>query len=232
LKKLHALLPSSLALLLLACAETPQPVAPPPPPPPVATQPTATQPIVPPPAVETLLALPAQLVGKAVVVAKGDPDEPRADLSSAIKPSGEGGLTRGLVVRLTADVPVWRMWSGPAKKDERGNTNRLGQWWSYDAPHGSQQGYRVSYEICASWNDLTYVARCTLKKGAVVAVGPGNSVSAKTCADQTGKEAYPANDRDWQVWISKVWTRSQEIDCPADTADYQPDLADISHPKK
>jgi hypothetical protein len=216
--KLHALLPSLLALLLLACTATPPPVTP--------------LPATPPALAEAALSLPAQLVGKAVLVAKGDPDEARADLASAVKPAGEGGLTQGLVVRMIADVPVWRMWSGPAKKDAKGNTNRMGQWWSYDAPHGSQQEYRSDYEICVSWNDLTWVARCTLKKGAVVAVGPGNSVSPKTCEDPAGKEAYPVNTHDWQVWISKVWSRSQEIDCPADTTDYQPDAADISHPKK
>jgi hypothetical protein len=178
------------------------------------------------------LALPAALTGKAVLVPKGDPDEARADLASAQKAAGEGGLTQGLVVRLTADIPVWRMWSGAKKKDATGRTNRVGQWWSYDAPHGTQQEYRTDYEICVAWNDLTWVAKCTLKKGAVVAVGPGQSVSAKACGDPAGKESYPADTRDWQVWVSKVWARPQELDCPAETADYEADPADISHPKK
>ena len=202
--------------LAVACGPQPRPVTPP--------TPTATP---------AGLALPPQLAGKAVVVAKGDPDEARADLAGAVKAPGEGGLVGpGLVVRLTADVPVWRMWSGAAKKDGSGRTNRMGQWWSYDAPHGSQQGYRTDYEICASWNDLTWVAKCTLKKGAVVAVGPGNSVSAKTCDDKAGKESYPVNTRDWQVWVSKVWARGAELECPADTTDYEADPADIAHPKK
>jgi hypothetical protein len=178
------------------------------------------------------LALPAQLQGKAVIVPKGDPDEARADLASAVKAPGEGGISPALVVRLTADVPVWRMWNGPAKKDANGRTNRLGQWWSYDAPHGTQQQYRTAYEVCLPWNELIYVAKCTLKKGAVVAIGPGNSVSPKTCGDPLGKEAYPAAPNDWQVWISKVWARPQELECPAETADYEADPTDISKPKK
>ena len=176
------------------------------------------------------LALPEALKGKAVALASTDPDYARAKLAEAVKPAGEGGLTRGLVVRLTADIPVWRMWSGPAKK-YNGNTNRLGQWWSYDAPHGTQQDYRQAYEICASWNDLTWVAKCTLKSGAVVAIGPGNSVSAATCGGATGKEAYPANDKDWQVYIAEAWKRlgaDKELDCPAESADYEADAADIS----
>jgi hypothetical protein len=206
------------ALLLAACAEQPLPPA---------AGPTTVALVS-----GGALALPAQLTGKAVLVADGDPDAPRADLASAIKPAGQGALTQGIVVRLTADVPVWRMWSGPDKKDASGHTNRLGQWWSYDAPHGPQQGYRVAYEICASWNDLTWVAKCTLKKGAVVAIGPGQSVSPATCSDTTGKEAYPANPRDWQLWVSKVWARGQELECPVDTSDYQADPGDISHAGK
>src|SRR5262249_55391113 len=137
-----------------------------------------------------------------------------------------------IVVRLTQDLTVFRMWNGPAKKDANGRTNRLGQWWAYDAPHGTQQQYRSDYEICLAWNDLTYVAKCTLKKGAVVAIGPGNSVSPKTCSDPRGKETYPANPRAWQVWISKVWARAPEFECPAETVDYEADPSDVSHPKK
>jgi hypothetical protein len=178
------------------------------------------------------LSLPPQLQGKAVVIAPSDPDASRADLASAVKPAGEGGITQGLVVRLTADIPVWRLWSGPTKKDASGRDNRMGQWWGYDAPHGTQAAYRTAYEICMPWNDLTWVAKCTLKAGAVVAIGPGNSVSAKVCGDPTGKEAYPVNTHDWQIWISKIWERGKEIVCPAETLDYEDDAADIAHAKK
>ncbi len=184
------------------------------------------------PAGPATLALPPQLLGKAVVVADGDPAASRADLASAVKKPGEGGITRGIVVRLIADVPVWRMWSGPAKKDASGRTNRMGQWWSYDPPRGSQQAYRSDYEICVGWNDLTHVAACTLKKGAVVAVGPGNSVSAVTCGDATGKESYPADDRAWQVWVSKVWARGEELARPPEASDYEADPGDIARPRQ
>lgn len=178
--------------------------------------------------------LPHKLHGKAVVLEASDPDYARADIAGAVKPAGEGGIKEGIVVRLTADVTVWRMWNGPAKKDARGNTNRLGQWWAYDAPRGTQEEYRKAYEICLGWNDLTWVAKCTLKKGAVVAIGPGNSVTAKVCGDPTGKEAYPVNERDWQVWLSKAWGRvgaDKELDCPPESADYEANLAHIAQPK-
>ncbi len=175
--------------------------------------------------------LPTALQGKAEVVSATDPDYARAEIGAAVKAEGQGGVSQGLVVRLTADVPVYRMWSGPTKKDSRGNTNRMGQWWSYDAPKGDQAGYRKDYEICLGWNDLTWMATCTLKKGAVVVVGPGQSVSAQTCGDPTGQESYPANAEDWQVYVAKAWARSAELSCPPDSADYEVDPANIAAKK-
>lgn len=183
------------------------------------------------PAFAADLALPKKLEGKAVVLPSTDPNYAKADAASAVKPAGQGGLTEGLVVQLTEDVPVYRMWSGPTKKDSRGNTNRMGQWWSYDAPTGPVTGYRTDYEICTGWNDLTWVATCTLKKGAVVVIGPGQSVSAESCGDVTGKETYAANPEDWQVYVSKAWARGTELVCPAETSDYEADPQDISKPK-
>lgn len=185
------------------------------------------------PAAAGVITLPAMLAGKAEVLADTDADHARGDLAGALKQPGEGGLSAALVVRLTADVPVYRMWSGPDKKDSRGNTNRLGQWWSYDRPTGTQASYRTAYEICEDWNELTWVVTCTLKAGAVVTIGPGQSVSAATCGDETGKEQYPANPDAWQVFVSKAWTRlgaDKELDCPDEAQDYIADLTDISRP--
>jgi hypothetical protein len=177
------------------------------------------------------LTLPEKLVGKAVVLNADDPDYARAAVASAVKPAGQGGVSAALVVRITQDIPVYRMWNGPAKKDARGNTNRLGGWWSYDAPKGPVETYRSDYEICVSWNDLTWVASCTLRAGAVVAIGPGQSVSAETCGDPTGKESYPANAVGWQTFVATPWNRSTELACPPDTNDYAADPANISKSK-
>ena len=99
------------------------------------------------------------------------------------------------------------------------------------AAAGLVSGYRADYEICNGWNDLTWVATCTLKKGSVVVIGPGQSVSAESCGDPTGQETYAANLEDWQVFVSKAWSRSAELVCPADTSDYEANPADISKPK-
>ena len=175
--------------------------------------------------------LPAPLAGKAEVLASTDADYGRAVIGAAVKPAGQGGLVEGTVIRLTQDVTVWRMWSGPTKKNAAGLTNRIGGWWAYDAPKGTQAQYRTAYEICNGWNDLTWVAKCTLKAGAVVVIGPGQSVSAQTCGDPTGVESYPTNHKDWQTYVDKPWARPTELVCPAETEDYESDPADISKAK-
>lgn len=175
--------------------------------------------------------LPAQVRGKAVVLAPTDADYARAAIGSAVKPAGQGGVSEGIVIRLTQDIPVYRMWSGPAKVNAAGLTNRLGGWWSYDAPSGTQARYRTAYEICQGWNDLTWVAACTLKAGSVVVIGPGQSVSAETCGDATGRESYPANPVDWQLYVDKPWTRGAELVCPDAAQDYEADPANIAQRK-
>jgi hypothetical protein len=175
--------------------------------------------------------LPSQLAGKAEVLSTTDADYLRAVITSAVKAAGEGGVVEGTVIRLKQDVTVWRMWSGPTKKNASGLTNRIGGWWSYDAPIGTQAQYRTAYEICNGWNDLTWVAKCTMKAGAVVVIGPGQSVSAQTCGDVTGAETYPANQKDWQTYIDKPWARPTELVCPGDTEDYEANPVDISKAK-
>lgn len=175
------------------------------------------------------LPLPAALQGKAVVLSSADPAYGRANVASAIKPEGQGGVSQALVVKLSQDLPVYRMWNGPVTS---GNSNRLGGWWAFDAPRGSREGYRRAYEICGTWNQLVWVATCTLKQGAVVAIGPGQSVSAEICGDSSGYETYGANSRDWQVYVNQSWTRPDELSCPPETVDYKADPANVAQPLK
>ena len=80
---------------------------------------------------------------------------------------------------------------------------------------------------CRSANDLRWARRCVLKAGAVVVVGPGQSVSTGTCcgaltgdaksACEASGEHYAANDIDWQVYIGSSHTRaSNDPTKPAD----------------
>ena len=128
-------------VLLLACESKPVAVKPVEPPTPGAA--SQTEPPPPIAATPTALALPPALAGKAEVVPPTDPAYAPANVAGAVKPAGDGGISEALVVKITADIPVNRMWSGPAKLDSNGNTNRLGRWWSYDAPPGTQAQYRT-----------------------------------------------------------------------------------------
>ena len=170
--------------------------------------------------------LPAAIRGKATVLAPTDADYSRAVVEKAVNAEGKGGVARAVVVRLDQDATIYRMWNGP------GGNNRLGSWWAFDKPVGTREGYRRAYEICGTWNALQWVAACTLKKGAVVAVGPGQSVSAETCQDASGYETYAANAKDWQVFVYQPWNRGQEFECPDQAQDYQADPANVSQPAK
>jgi hypothetical protein len=181
--------------------------------------------------------LPPSLKGHAFVLSKAYME------AEGVKPElvegepGQGKMVKGQwqLVKLTEDIPVWRLWAGPQKRDSHGNTNEYGAWWSADAPTGTRKGYRAQYQICKAWNDLTWVTRCTLKKGAVVVVGPGNSVAPPSCGEGS-TEAYPENDHDWQMWISKPWERHGAggiLECPetelAFPNRYPNDCAEVSH---
>lgn len=173
-------------------------------------------------------ALPAALAGKATVLASSDPAYAQANVSGAVKPAGQGGVSQALVIQLNQDLPVYRMWNGPQAVG--GNNNRLGSWWAFDAPQGTREGYRRAYEICGTWNELRWVATCTLKQGAVVAIGPGQSVSAQTCADSSGYETYDSNRKDWQVFVNQAWNRPDALACPPETADYPADPGNVAQP--
>jgi len=168
------------------------------------------------------------------LVASGDGAYAAADPAGATGVPGEGKLTRPYVVRLTRDLAVYRLWDGPAVKDPQGRTSRIGQWWAFDAPAGTRLSYRRRYEVCESWNTLRWVAQCTLRRGAVVVIGPGQSVSAQTCGDASGRESYPVNDRDLQVYIHEAWKHTgqpdSELSCPDESRDYQDDPRDVAKP--
>ena len=176
------------------------------------------------------LGLPPSLQGRAELLRLDDPDYERAAAWNALKAPGQGGVLGVAVVRLKEDLPVYRLWSGPAVRDGRGNTNRLGGWWSAQAPQGTTAQYRNDYAVCQGWNELTYLASCTLRRGSVVAVGPGQSVSAQTCGDAGGKESYPQNRAVWQIYVDQPWKRTEELICPAESNDLATNPADLGQP--
>ena len=156
--------------------------------------------------------------GALELVTPGDAAYAAADPAGATGAPGEGKVVKPYVVRLTRDLTVYRLWSG---------NNRMGQWWTFDAPAGTLSSYRARYEVCESWSSLRSVATCTLRRGAVVVIGAGQSVSAQTCGRPN--ERYPANPRDMQVYIREAWKQGK-LSCPPAGADYLNDPLDIGAP--
>jgi len=178
------------------------------------------------------LEVPPQLAGKVTILGPSDPDYPRAGFYKAKNEMGKGGISNGLVIKTKEDVTVYRLWNGPLKVDDYGNTNRFGAWWSYEPPAGKADTYRKNYGVCTSWNDLSWVAKCTLKTGSVVAIGPGQSVSVKMCNNKERPESYSANPAVWQMYIDTPLYRRDELKCPKyKESDYEAYEDDISRRK-
>lgn len=127
-------------------------------------------------------------------------------LKQAIKEPGQGGIASGVLLRLTDDVPVYRLWNGPdAKLNAYGGTNRIGSWWSADKPAGNVTQYQRANAICQEWNDLAWEVKCTLKKGTVIAVGPTQSANCKI------GDSFQANPTQ-QIYVDNVASRF--VSCP------------------
>lgn len=149
--------------------------------------------------------LPAALIGKVEVVetcptSRVENCESEI-LKQAIKEPGQGGISSGVLLRVTEDVAVYRLWNGPhAKLNDYGGTNRIGAWWSADKPSGKGGDYRRNNAICKEWNDLTWEVKCTLKKGTTIAVGPTQSANCKD------GDSFPANPT-LQIYVDNVASR-------------------------
>jgi hypothetical protein len=86
------------------------------------------------------------------------------------------------------EVSIYRL-------QDEGGEKSFGRWWAFAPPEGTKVTYRENYDICETWgNPLTQAAICRLPKGAVVVVGPGQSVK---CDAQKALPASPTN----QVFI-------------------------------
>ena len=182
------------------------------------------------------IALPREVASSIELVATVDSAYAAADPAGATGEPGTGKETKPFVVRLTRDLAVYRLWAGPDVRDAQGRTSRLGQWWTFERPSGTRASFRRKYEVCEKWDTLQWVASCTLRRGAVVVIGPGQSVSAETCGDPSGRESYPVNDRDVQVYIREAWNRTGtpngDLICSDESRDYQNDPGNIAKPAR
>lgn len=59
------------------------------------------------------------------------------------------------------------------------NSRRFGSYWAFEPPEGSHDEYRRAYAMCREWNVMTFCTACTLPKGALVFIGPGQSMDCR-----------------------------------------------------
>lgn len=139
--------------------------------------------------------LPAAMAGKVELVDDCSESCDNEILAGAIAEPEKGGISSGKLLRITDDVEVYRMWNGPdGGLNAYGGSNRLGPWWTAERPSGTDQDYRAKNAICPGWNELKWVAKCTLKKGTLIAIGPTQSARCST------GEFYPANNTQ-QIYV-------------------------------
>ena len=137
----------------------------------------------PPPTVTVGAACPGKIEAQDGLVAVSDDPLYKQALGEPTK----GSLCTGQVFEAQKPVKVYRVWN-KAK-----SYTKLGRWWSFSAPKGPVGAYRAANAICPEWSELDMVSECTLKVGAHVVVGPGQSAACKA-------ESFPVSPTN-QVFI-------------------------------
>lgn len=155
-------------------------------------------------------------------------------VANALMSEGKGGVYEGKVVKVRQAFPLYRVYS--SKEYTRTGRGRVGGWWTPLPPARgvSRLEYRRRYEICERFNpDLDRVVACRLYPGALLVIGPGQSVDEKTCGKAGENYAADGEKRNLQIYLFEAFrhqftirdaqTPLQDIDhyigCPADTDD-------------
>ncbi|HCS12284.1 MAG: hypothetical protein COS82_11305 [Zetaproteobacteria bacterium CG06_land_8_20_14_3_00_59_53] len=94
-------------------------------------------------------------------------------LKSVLGSGGKGMLCAGRVYQATAPVTVYRVW------DSSKSNSLYGGWWSFNRPQGPRDSYRTENDICAEWSALDRMSSCSIKPGAKIVVGPGQSATCE-----------------------------------------------------
>ena len=72
------------------------------------------------------IAVPRGLASSVELVAPDDKDYAAADPVDATAAPGNGNVSTPVGVRLTHDLPVYRLWAGPTVRNAQGLTTRIG----------------------------------------------------------------------------------------------------------
>ena len=119
-------------------------------------------------------------------------------LQASLGEAGKGMLCEGKVFVAEKPIVVYRVW------DASKTYTALGRWWSLNHPQGPKTQYQHENDICPEWSALDRLSQCTLKIGAYVVIGTGQSA---TCAEgvypQSGtNQVYVPNDAQQnRLWV-------------------------------
>ena len=138
-------------------------------------------------------------IGKDGIACVGDVMEPPpglveaqddALLAKTLGASGKGNLCTGKVFKVTYPLTVYRVW------DNSKSYTVYGSWWSFSPPQGPRDAYREANDICPEWSALDRMSACTLKIGALIVIGPGQSAACAGTGYAKSKinQVYVPND--------------------------------------
>jgi hypothetical protein len=155
-------------------------------------------------------------------------------IGNTLMAEGKGGVYEGKVVKVRQAFPLYRVYS--AGEYARTGRGRVGGWWTPVPPAKgvTPAEYRRRYEICQSFNpDLDRVVQCRIYPGALLVIGPGQSVDEETCAKAGESYAADGEKRNLQIYLFEAFRHQftiaddqtplkdieRYIGCPADTSD-------------
>ncbi|NVN90183.1 MAG: hypothetical protein HXX11_06225 [Desulfuromonadales bacterium] len=146
-------------------------------------------------------------------------------ISSALKPEGKGGVYEGKIVKVKQAFPIFRVYTKRVNP-QTGRNNRFGGWWTSLPPGKGMTTieYRKRYEICDSFNpDLDRVVQCRIYPGALLLIGPGQSVDESTCGKAGESYTADSGKENLQLYLFEMYSHSFTI------RDDQTPLPDIEH---
>ncbi|MFT7684225.1 MAG: hypothetical protein ACI935_003753 [Moritella dasanensis] len=147
------------------------------------------------------MALPVEFSRKFTAVS--DPEL----LEQSIGEPTEGRLCQGqvYVAKHNTQIMLFRGWNGSNPASE------FGEWWALKSPRGQIAQYRSDYQICYQWSPLDKMTLCSLKAGAKVVIGTGQSA---TCSSYLN---YPSSAKK-QVYIANA--DADLFDCSSYNAEF------------
>jgi hypothetical protein len=121
-------------------------------------------------------------------------------LAQTLGQPNAGKLCQGQVYQAKENTQVilFRAWNATNPNSQ------LGNWWAFKSPRGQTAQYRSDYEICYQWSPLDKLTHCTLKAGAKVVLGTGQSA---VCSEYL---TYPVSAKK-QVYLADA--KADLTDC-------------------